>query len=630
MTLASFPPAGSPHSTVRLLRKPLDSVPTLEDAYEVTGDSKLSDIRARIEAIVSTKITDTSLSKDLSDFISESIRLMSAQARKTIHFLKMKNAAFGYNITVLFQNSLPVTAFDKAAAPTLKYSHIYCFDDKVMKAQEGSYGSEISTWSFHLDGDKVRKSFLDREAGKQILSKKIGETILSQIQKTASLEIIEHVIAKYCKYFVKPMSATPHMSKFLASELYKMVQAAEEGSIYFQFHDNLFERGPHLSIFSSKDFPLAPFSIDPLDPLKATHEICFAKELTTVGSCPFSSDLKRLDFAMDAEKIILACPLLKEKLRVREPRIVGTSSSLDELKASITDLFREKLDLLKIESTATYLASQLIRIKQATPDKEVSYYLSLSTEAGWTFKINFLPDAYQPENDKAIDHFLPYSSEIPLELQGNFDDAVSHYKFLPNSAVRQFMFSIDAEKLIHCVLDAKRERETRVFELPEITGSLPKGAYIIKKTALISDIKYSLTRLISGLCVPEHVKPSLCYYLATQIIRLRTSLDQSKKLEDIHLYINNDLALGLSLVISFPEELRMMMVPFEEPKHLELRANYSYNFETDRRETLYKFGRFDKNCAMIFGLVPQLAEATEGTIPRRPSGQASEKRVRIS
>ncbi len=628
MTITSISPAGSPHSTVLLVRKPFASLPILKQAYEVTGDSKLSDIRARIEAIVSAKIGNTSLASNLSDFISESIRLMSAQARQTIHFLKMQNAAFGYNITVLFQKSLPVTAFDKEAAHTLKDSHIFCFNDKIMKAQEGFYGPEISTWSFHLDGNKVRQSFLDREAKKEILSKRIGEAILSQIQKTASLEIIEHVIAKYCKYFVKPMSATPHMSKFLASELYKMVQAAEEGSIYFQFHDNLFDKGPHISIFCSKDFPLTPFIIDPLDDLKETHEICFVKELTQVEPCHFFSDLKRLDFPIDAEKIALACPLLKEKLRVKKPRIVRNSSSLTGLKESIADLFRGKLGSLQIESTATYLAYQLIRIKQATPDKEVSYYLSLTRETGWTFKINFSSDAYQAENPKAIDHFLPYSREIPIELQGNFDDVVSHYKLLPNTTVRQFAFSIEAKKLIPYVAHAKRERETRVFELPEITGSLPKGAYIIKKTALISDIKYAINQLISGLCIPPDVVPSLCYYLAAQIARLRTSLNQSKKLQDIHLYINNDLILGLSLVISFPQELRSMMVPFEEPKDFDLHRNYSYNFTPTQKAALYQFGRFDKNCAIIFGLLPKLEEDKSSSIPRDATGRSLEKRAR--
>jgi hypothetical protein len=71
-----------------------------------------------------------------------------------------------------------------------------------------------------------------------------------------------------------------------------------------------------------------------------------------------------------------------------------------------------------------------------------------------------------------------------------------------------------------------------------------------------------------------------------------------------------------------------MMVPFEEPKDFDLHRNYSYNFTPTQKAALYQFGRFDKNCAIIFGLLPKLEEDKSSSIPRDATGRSLEKRAR--
>ncbi|MBM3193236.1 MAG: hypothetical protein FJZ59_03270 [Chlamydiae bacterium] len=627
MTSSLLPPAGSPHSSVRLLKDPLELVPTVEEAYEVTGESRLSDIKERIQGLVESKIGNGDLARELTTYISDSIHLMQAEARETIHFLKMKTS-HGYNITVLFKKALPVRPFDITASASLQESHSHCFHEKVISLHKDAFGPDISAWSFHFQADAVKEEVLKEETKRHIVVRKEGSKLIFQIQKTIPREVLTYVLNKNIKNLVEPKSAIVAMTDFLTTQIFQIVEAADPGTISIAVSSDLSKKIPFISIFSKHDFPLTPFSIDPSHPLMATHEVCLAKETQRIYACDFAPDLKRFDFPLSDEAVLRYNPLLREIIRVREKQVVHKTTSLEELTGSLLDLLREKLEPGKIELVCRYLAFQLRQIKEATPNKGVYYNVTHSKKTGWTVNLFFSSDAYNIENPKGISPYLRPSDEIPIELQGNFDVAISHTKLGSSSPEeRLFLFMLDGEKLASHVEAEKRARDTRASELSEMGPAIPKGAFLLRKEARSVDIKYVLSKLLSGLPIPEELIPSFCYYLASEISRLRVSLNQTRTLENMYLYINNDPSFGLSLVTAFPKELRSMMVPFATPKHAELLRNYSYNFSTERKATLYEFGRFDPHCSMIFGLYP--TPDAESTIPRDGEGLATKKRQRV-
>jgi hypothetical protein len=541
---------------------------------------------------------------------------MQAEARETIHFLKMKTS-HGYNITVLFKKALPVRPFDITASASLQESHSHCFHEKVISLHKDAFGPDISAWSFHFQADAVKEEVLKEERKRHIVVRKEGSKTIFQIQKTIPRVVLAYVLNKNIKNLVEPKSAIVPMTDFLTTQIFQIVEAADPGTISIAVSSDTSRKIPFISIFSKHDFPLTPFSIDPSHPLMATHEVCFAKEATRIYACDFAPDLKRFDFLLSAEAVL-------RYIRVREKQVVHKTTSLEELTGSLLDLLREKLEPGKIEPVCRYLAFQLRQIKEATPNKGVYYNVTHSEKTGWTVNLFFSSDAYNIENPKGISPYLRPSDEIPYELQGNLDHAVSHCKANknPTNEERLFYFMLDGEKLASHVEAEKKARDTRASELSEMGPAIPKGAFLIRKEAGSVDIKYVLSKLLSGLPIPEELIPSFCYYLASEIFRLREALNQTGALENMYLYINNDITLGLSLVISFPKELRTMVVPFRKPTDPELLRNYGYNFLLDRSATLYQFGELDPHCSMIFGLLPSMGP----TISRDEEGLASQKR----